>query len=592
MEKQLPIRRGRPSCTNWQRTAAFATLQKPYISISGSIVKFSRRNQSSFATACSSKPNNNRNLGRISKLRQQPLAFSAASSSLSLADEDDDNVDDFKGGRNEKEIDLPSNKKYTEQLLPHQKFSESYVHRSFDRDRQDATMKTKESSSLDLELGEDTIWDSSKLDDRPWYENEDGEVYVETGNKNSKYSRSIRSAREILKDFDCQNPPSNLSSFGRSDSEMEELQLWLECESQQESVVKYQSIIESARKRKDYTSLSSIQRQVVHWFAPVTAAIAKQQQEYLRLDMKDKEENSAEGKDIHKKQKKTVASFMRYGPYLCSLPAEKLAVICSHEALMCCLLKMNAPDINGVYLSRIALDIGTAIEEEVLIHRMLLKRKSEQQEEGKEKGKSQPNKQGTNESDEENDNISTTRSTPQHQNNKTWSYAASHLKSYLDELSQGDLSKKKRYLVKSAISRARKALQHDSEPWSSHIKIQLGCALIKILLDNANTLRQPNQYGNKGTEDRKAFRYEKRWARKGKLQGYVVLHDELIKLALSDTPESLAGFANRHRPMIVKPRPWTRLDKGGYTWLKVDLMKFNGCNTQKVGGVKNSQFSP
>lgn len=384
-------------------------------------------------------------------------------------------------------------------------------------------------SSLDLELGEGSRWDGD------WFDEPDEEP---TPPKTKK-----QSALDMLVNFDPQSPPKS--------DDPEDLQLWLECEAQQESVLRYQNVVESARARKDYASLSLVQRQVLRWFQPLCEEIASMQREYL-----GKEKNARKGANI-------------YGPYLCILSPEKLAVICAHEAILHLLLRSGADGRDGVPFVSLAKRIGESVQEEVLVHQMLYKR-----------FRDSPDAAETDEledaTEEPADDPDKAAAESKEKLNKTmrWAYSTSHLRSYLEELSRSQPTLKKRRLVNYAIRRARQVAEREEE-WSESDKVKLGAALFQVLLNKATV--------HDGQTDEMAFTYEKRWFRKDKLQAFVRLHDSLYNMVVNDKVESLTASTTRQKPMIVPPKPWTSASEGGYLWLRSDLMRFHGSHMQKVG---------
>lgn len=130
---------------------------------------------------------------------------------------------------------------------------------------------------------------------------------------------------------------------------LEDIELWLECEAQRECTVKYENIIDSARERKDYASLNIIQKQILHWYPSLKDAIEEEQKAYLT------------------KSSETKMDMNKYGPFLCTLPPQKLAVIVAHECTMNTLQKGK----NGATLSSVAIMIGNAVEAEVNVQRLL-----------------------------------------------------------------------------------------------------------------------------------------------------------------------------------------------------------------------------
>jgi vacuolar-type H+-ATPase subunit E/Vma4 len=169
--------------------------------------------------------------------------------------------------------------------------------------------------------------------------------------------KTQKSAVELLLAFDPQNPPSC--------DDLEELQLWLECEAQQESITRYQHVIDSARTRKDYASLSLVQRHVLQWYQPLKHEIESLQKAYIF------KEQDPEGVVLTKRAANV------YGPFICSLPPEKLAVICAHEAIMSGLSNPGVDGRDGTAFTAVARRIGDAVEQEVVIQRMLHRRAKE-----------------------------------------------------------------------------------------------------------------------------------------------------------------------------------------------------------------------
>jgi len=437
----------------------------------------------------------------------------------------------------------------------------------------------REISSLDLELGDESIWDD------PWkglaqeddaseddaiveeeaFPNDYADAQADTQDyaEHDSSSRPKRplSAMDLLMDFDPENPPQA--------DDPQALQLWLECAAQQEAVHRYQKLIDNARERKDYSSLSMVQRQVLRWFQPLKDEIASRQKEYVL------KESSGNNKNFNK-------ASQRYGPYICALPPEKLAVIVAHEAIMFALLKSGSDGREGVPFISMARRLGEAVEEEVLIHRILHKRfKDGQLDKSKGfegldndddapedviEGLLAPSTQGDDAPDKKFEDPNSVAATHK------WAYASSHLKKYMEELSQYEPSAKKRRVVSYAIRRARQILE--KEEWTGQEKVQLGAALFQVLLEKATL--------DVDGKEEMAFTYEKRWFQKSKIRSYVSLNEGLYKLVVSDKLQSFGATTTKHKPMIMPPTPWTEPNEGGYNWLKVDLMRYHGCNTQKV----------
>ena len=406
--------------------------------------------------------------------------------------------------------------------------------------------------TLDLELGED-IPDEDEHREDPEHDLIDAE--------NNSHALDLGlSPAEMLSRFDLQKPPSL--------DRLEEFQLWLECEAQQEAVLKYRKVIESARKRKDYSSLSLVQRQVLWWFQPLVDSIEKRQKEYIFRE-------KAEG-DVSK-------SAQRFGPFLCTLPPAKLAVITAHTAIMETLTNSSNSQ-HGTPFSVIARQLGQAVEDEVIIQRVLHQRYKESQARASAVNVTNIlDDEATGDETEDEVLESPTlpdggiseegkAKAPDEDPTKRWTYSTSHLQNYLDELKE--FKPKSQRLASFAIWRARQVLEND-EQWTERDKIQLGAALFKALLDCA-TVKDGTSKGEP------AFLFGKRWTRKDKSRAYVSLNEKLRNMVVSDRLQSFSQTTTRQKPMILPPKPWTKPKEGGYLWLKSDIVRYHGCDLQLV----------
>jgi DNA-directed RNA polymerase, mitochondrial len=363
-----------------------------------------------------------------------------------------------------------------------------------------------------------------------------------------KTQKSIPSISELLQHFDPQNPP-------QPDEPLEQVQLWLECSAYDESLSKYESLLKSAREREDYTSLSTVQRQMLQWYVPLRQRIISEQESYFSG-------NKSKGAN-------------RYGPYLCALQAEKLAIITTHEATMHALKKSS----DGSTLMSMALSIGEAVEAEVNVQKLLRSRM-----ERNPKGSSSKKK-----SDEE------AIHEPQDSNKKSlekhmgWMYGASHLQRFVDELNRLDPSRKGKVRIARANRRALQLLQSE-KPWSTPDKVILGAVLIQMLLETARVDfhgatkhlvfhegdLESNKYG------KPAFVYEKKWVpNKKHLIGHITMNEDFYKMVVEDDLASLDIYTTRHKPMVVPPKEWVGPNDGGYKLLKTEFMRAHGCQVQE-----------
>lgn len=409
--------------------------------------------------------------------------------------------------------------------------------------------------SLDLELGlDENDLGEMEEDDEDSEDNIlfDPSNFDSLNNKDSQQRKPL-SPVELLSSFDPSNPPKT--------NDLESLECWLECEAQQEAVLKYQKIIDKARDRKDYSSLSLVQRQVLNWFRPLAEAIEAKQKLSLSRDSKER------------------ITYTRnlYAPFLCALSAEKLAVITAHTAVFYFLANGNSD--HSTFAS-LACNLGAAVEEEIIIHRVLRKRTSEAHKRNVVNGISNSNKENASVnvelqsnntgSDDFTDNLTSIDSAKNYSDPGRWAYSASHLQSFMSEIKK--TSPNKGRVLPHAIRKAKQILEDDTE-WSVREKVQLGAILFQALLETATV--------DDGETIQPAFVYEKRWSGPDKLTGHVAMNELLQKIIVSDNLRSFAAFTTRHKPMVVPPKPWTSPNDGGYLWLKVDLLRYHGCKVQK-----------
>jgi DNA-directed RNA polymerase len=424
-----------------------------------------------------------------------------------------------------------------------------------------------------IEAQECTAGASSKDNDKPTddHSGRPARHNYETGAAIRRGRR--RSAIELLAQFDAQRPPA-------SDDPVD-LQLWLECEAQQEAVLRYQRLIDQARGRGDYGSLSLVQRQILRWYPALLSEISDRQRDYM----------------LKSTDARHLRSAKRYGPYLCALPAEKVAVIGAHESILYCLLKSGLHGKEGVPFVGLALRLGAAVEEEVVVHRALHKRWVEsskrRQQENMDKERTVKdllhpeddigsNIEGDEASDDDegfddDEDLESWVLSPSRRFDRVthhWSYAASHLKTFLDEVNQRQPTAKKRRIIAYAIRRARKILEKE-DAWTTEEKVQLGAALFQMLLEKATV-----SYDGK---EEMAFTYEKRWCHnQNKLKSFVKLNERLYDMVVSDKLQSFHATTTRFKPTVIPPKPWRGINNGAYLWLRSDLMRYRGSNMQKV----------
>lgn len=405
-------------------------------------------------------------------------------------------------------------------------------------------------AALRLELGEEAEsgmeWDEDYFHEENFDFKENGEekaspsdarTPVQTESERRKMVQ--KSAMEILRNFDQHNPPSR--------SDPEELQLWLECAAQRDAVLRYQNLVQKARDRKAYDSMSLMQRHLIKWFEGMRDAVEVRQKEYLS------------NKDTRRGRK-------RYGPFLCALPPEKMAVIASHEAMTHALQFSGKTGREGIPLVKMAHAIGVAVETEVISQRRMRERFHDQRVKNSTETAEDDNEKNVEEGDIEDPKVNNSAA-------DRWKFSASHLKLFIAELQRIDpkMGKSKRSIT-YAMLRAKQAMNSE-EGWTDDDVIHLGAALLSILIETTVIT-------NKGREE-PAFRVEKKWTPKRKTTSYVVLNENLYRMFTEDELMSWAASTTRHAPMIVPPTEWTGPQSGGYRWLEADLMRTHGSQMQR-----------
>lgn len=365
---------------------------------------------------------------------------------------------------------------------------------------------------------------------------------IDTSSQQGENEEEKPNLIDLLQTFDPQLPPPR-------DASPEEIQVWLECSSQQETVLKYEAILESARNREDYTAISKVQRQLLEWYKPMRQRILEEQEAYFASKKKNKGANA-------------------YGPFLCTLQPEKLAIITIHEAAMYA-LKTGG---DGCTLMKMALKIGNAIEAEVNVQR-LLRMRMEKSPMLKKKEIQEENIVETYEKQE----VEKEDEFAQMKKDKSldWMYGPSHLQRFVDEMNRIDPSRKGKVRIARANQRAMKLLE-SAEPWATSDKVILGAVLIQMMLETA-TVSFPGQKGSQP-----AFTYEKSWVEHKKLVGHICMNEDLYQMIVEDKFTLLDAYTTRHKPMIIPPKEWVSPNEGGYTLLQTEFMRAHGCQVQKV----------
>ena len=416
--------------------------------------------------------------------------------------------------------------------------------------------------------------------------------------------------------YEDEEPLSDLLSEETKDDtqsskyeDIQRLQLQLEIESNDEAVGRYLLELKSARDRSDHSSLPAIRRALGSWYEELTDAIELEQWLYLNGDNKTSTSSGLNMDESDKNaKKKTVKDRTIYGPLLCLIPARKIAVLVAHTALSCTIHDSEM----GSKVVSLALNIAQAMEAEVNVSRALRVRARERRE------FNTTNKMVTGEMEMTEDIINDQTSIDGYLENEEvdhssegigvdrWVYTATHLQRFLDEISRkdgGSQSLKQTGRVQPAVVRKRcqeillaegfcspgdKNMQSSMQEfveWDPVLKVKLGAALIRLLLDHTTFSSDSNRGGERGA----AFSYSRKKTGDMKFNGFVSIHPDLLHLATTDelSPESTfipprAMASAKCQPMVIPPKDWTDVRNGGYELLKVDFMRTRHCKTQKV----------
>ena len=415
---------------------------------------------------------------------------------------------------------------------------------------------------------------------------------------------------------------------------LQRLQLQLEIESSEEAIAKNISVWKSARERSDHSTIPVIRNELSSWYASLTAAIELEQWMYLNGDNKSLTSSylGSNGQHVDTvvdavsnddgsnhgsrgNAKKSVARDRTvYGPLLCLLPPQKIAILLAHTALS----STVADGDDGTKVVVLAMKIAQSLETEINVSRALRVRASKQR-------AKLVNPIGDNNDDDELSNINI----PQTENDATkkvntsedsigidkWVYTATHLQRFLDEISniksgspeqklqsgkgriRPDLVRKRCQDIllaegfvqdKGDAAANRHLSMNEFAEWDPIMKVKLGAALIQLLLDH--TIYSKSGDPETG-EPEPAFIHSRKKQNNGmRFQAFVSVHPDLLHLAMKAEldPNSMLSSPrfmqnSRSQPMVVPPKDWKSVSEGGYEALKVDFMRTRQCKTQKVG---------
>ena len=355
-----------------------------------------------------------------------------------------------------------------------------------------------------------------------------------------------KSMAELVKNFENEVEPDT--------TDLENYQRWLECESYYESARKLNDVMNKTRSRDDLGSMPMVQAQVVKWFPILESEFAKMQQKYLTKTRGEMERSET-----------------CFGPYLCALSPSKLAVITAKEALVMCLREKY----NGVTFAKLTKRLGAAMEEEVLVEKLLHQQMLEKKQRKKDLGfDADGDDDEENIHTDDNDQPQSTDTNQAKTINAHRAYARSNLENFLKDMIKYDpgVNHKNEAALRNALRKTRLLLE-ESDSWPDKRKIQVGTALLHVLLENTTVKVEG--------KDEPAFKHELRWVKQLKKQGYVSVNEAFANLVTKDDLEWISWESVRYKPMVVPPARWTSASEGGYLLLETELMRFHGCKMQR-----------
>lgn len=322
--------------------------------------------------------------------------------------------------------------------------------------------------------------------------------------------------QDLLAHFDplCP-PPATASSFIK--------QLWLECESQLECTHNYQSFLQMAISRNQYSQLSSIQRYIRNWYTPLQEAIVKHQlQEHQQLL-------------LHPHSRK-------YYAYISAVPSEKLAILTAYEILTNTLQRGGT-----VPFAALSIKLGEAVEAEFHMQKLLLP------------------KRASNDHATDDTSMDTIQATTATDRNDSY-YKQSSLEQFIQDTLRLDptpstnnpAATSRKHL--STIQKRIKRLLQSDQNWSTIAKARVGAFLVDCFLQTATFSNSTIGLSSTSKEER-AFTHEKKWTNKRHLVGHVTINPKLLKQIVNASQGGNIYLSSpsselKYQPMVYPPRPW------------------------------------
>ncbi|XP_031386659.1 DNA-directed RNA polymerase 3, chloroplastic isoform X2 [Punica granatum] len=327
--------------------------------------------------------------------------------------------------------------------------------------------------------------------------------------------------KNVYKKASPQEP--NLLEFKKIDERIKRYnllrrrQIKAETEAWTKMVEEYRELEREMRDKSLAPNLPHVKSLFLGWFEPLREAITAEQ-----------------------RTQRTKKNKAAYAPHIELLSAEKMAVIVMHKMMG---LVMVGHNDGCVELVQAAVQVGMAIEQEVMVHSLLKKAKNDRR---------------------KRDEVET----------------------------EEDLDKEKeihRRQVNSLIRRKRykdvqKLVKNEEiKPWGRDTQAKLGTRLIEILTETAYVQPPVKQSVDSPPDVRPAFTHKLKLVKKDPGQKVVKRYGviECDPLVLKELDRSAKHMLAPYMPMLVPPRKWKGYDKGGYFFLPSYVMRTHGSRKQQ-----------
>ncbi|CAN0838286.1 DNA-directed RNA polymerase 3, chloroplastic [Linum grandiflorum] len=280
----------------------------------------------------------------------------------------------------------------------------------------------------------------------------------------------------------------------------------------------YREMIRDMCEKKLAPNLPYVKSLLLGWFEPLKEAI-----------------------EIEKKVHRSKRYKLAYSQHMESLPSDKMALIVMHKIMG---LMMSVGNDDGcIQLVHAAVHVGTAIEQEAMIHNFAEKAK-----------KCQRNKTATDDED-----------------------GAGADKEILRRRIKSLLRRKKLMQVQKLVK------TEEIKPWGRVIQAKLGARLIHLLTEVAFIQTPVDQLTDTPPDVRPAIRHRfKNWSRgqgqKISKRYGVIECDPLILAGLDGSAKHLVV---PYFPMLIPPKKWKGYNKGGHLFLPSYVIRTHGSRSQQ-----------